>query len=101
MREWKHTIAIIPGPAPGDTSLDRSCAPTDRYVIPIGAPTYSVRPLEESTWPAYVPGRHTRGHRPMTGASSPRATIWPSSWDGPVITSAVAGPSLVTMKLCG
>ena len=36
----------------------------------------------------------------MTGASSPHAAIWRSSWDGPVTTSAVAGPPLVTLKLC-
>ncbi len=42
-----------------------------------------------------------RCHWPMAGAASPRAAIWPSSWDGPVITRAVAGPALVTVKLCG
>jgi hypothetical protein len=26
----------------------------DRYVIPLGAPSYSVQPLEESTWPAFA-----------------------------------------------
>jgi hypothetical protein len=39
--------------------------------------------------------------RSTTGAGSPRAAIWRSSWDGPVITSALAGPLLVTVKLCG
>jgi GNAT superfamily N-acetyltransferase len=48
-------IAIIPGLEPGDTSRGRQvCSGQQRYVIRMGASTYSIRPLDETTWPAFA-----------------------------------------------
>jgi GNAT superfamily N-acetyltransferase len=54
-REKRRVIAIIPGLEPGDTSRGRQvCSGQQRYVIRMGASTYSIRPLDETTWPAFA-----------------------------------------------
>ena len=51
----KRTIAIIPGPEAADTSPgQQALLRVSGYVVLMGASTYTVRPLDESTWPAFA-----------------------------------------------
>jgi GNAT superfamily N-acetyltransferase len=54
-RDKQRTSAIIPGPEPPDTSpVRRLCSSQQRYLVGVGASSYSIRPLEESTWPGFA-----------------------------------------------
>jgi GNAT superfamily N-acetyltransferase len=54
-REKHGTIAIIPGPEPADTSPGQQlCSSQQRYLVGMGASSYGIRPLEETTWPAFA-----------------------------------------------
>jgi hypothetical protein len=51
----KRTIAIIPGPEAADTSPGQQALPrVSGYVVLMGASACTVRPRDESTWPAFA-----------------------------------------------